>query len=73
LNENNIGKLPQGLFAELIELNWLFLNANNLSEFGGGLFDALKSLQNLQCLDLADNELRLVGEAFPPMNNMTEL
>jgi hypothetical protein len=63
--------LPQGLFDELIELNWLFLNLNNLTVIR--LYAQLKNLQNLKVLDLADNRLQLTDEVFPPMQNITEM
>jgi Leucine-rich repeat (LRR) protein len=71
LDDNNIGKLPVGVFSGLIHLDYLSLVSNHLKELPNGVFSGLS---NLRTLHLNDNILEELPEGiFSGLSNLEVL
>ncbi|OOV34626.1 hypothetical protein BV61_02305, partial [Candidatus Synechococcus spongiarum LMB bulk15M] len=71
LGDNNLSRLPEGIFSGLNNLQALYLGGNNLSSLPGGTFSGLNNLQELH---LHRNNLSSLPEGiFSGLNNLQEL
>ncbi|BBH53041.1 leucine-rich repeat domain-containing protein [Fluviispira sanaruensis] len=68
LSENNIKKIPLGIFDNFKNLNWLWLHFNKIKKLPLGIFD---QLNNLDFLTLNDNKIKKLPHGlFQKLENL---
>lgn len=68
---NNIEEIKTGSFSGLTQLEWLFLDHNQLAKFP--FEDLATSSGHLMWLNFSNNYLRLDEEPFPKLDNLWDL